>query len=45
MSKYNWIEFVKHDYFGVNHEIVWEVIQEKIPELHLQIERILNENK
>ena len=45
MSRYNWIEFIKHDYFGVDYEIVWEAIQEKIPELHYQIEHILNVNK
>ncbi len=30
-----------HDYFGVDYDIVWDVIQNKIPELHRKIERIL----
>ncbi len=31
-----------HDYFGVDLEIVWEVVSEKIPELQRQLERILD---
>jgi uncharacterized protein with HEPN domain len=30
-----------HDYFGVDLDLVWDVIQEKIPTLRHQIERIL----
>jgi uncharacterized protein with HEPN domain len=30
-----------HDYFGVDLDLVWDVIQEKIPMLRGQIERIL----
>ena len=30
-----------HDYFGVDLDLVWDVIQEKIPPLRRQIERIL----
>lgn len=30
-----------HDYFGVNYEIVWDVVQEHIPELRRQIAAIL----
>ena len=30
-----------HDYFGVDLDLVWDVIQEKIPTLRRQIERIL----
>ena len=26
-----------HDYMGINYSIVWDVIQNKIPELHQQI--------
>lgn len=32
-----------HDYIGVNYSIVWDVLQNKIPELHDQIEHVLNE--
>ncbi len=30
-----------HDYMGVNYSIVWDVVKNKIPELHKQIIRIL----
>jgi uncharacterized protein with HEPN domain len=30
-----------HDYFGVDYDIVWDVVQEKIPDLHRKIEEIL----
>jgi uncharacterized protein with HEPN domain len=30
-----------HDYFGVDYEIVWDVVVNKIPELSQNIERIL----
>ena len=30
-----------HDYFGVDLDLVWDVIQEKIPPLRRQIELIL----
>jgi uncharacterized protein with HEPN domain len=33
-----------HDYMGVNYTIVWDVFTNKIPELHLQIEAVLNNN-
>ena len=32
-----------HDYFGVDYEIVWDVVNNKIPELKPQIEEILKE--
>ena len=33
-----------HDYIGVNYSIVWDMIKNKIPELHKQIsEAIENE--
>jgi uncharacterized protein with HEPN domain len=31
-----------HDYIGVNYSIVWDVIKNKIPELHEQIGNVLN---
>ena len=30
-----------HDYFGVDYEIVWDVVQNRIPELRRQISSIL----
>lgn len=32
-----------HDYIGVNYSIVWDVFRNKIPELHVQIQNVLNE--
>jgi uncharacterized protein with HEPN domain len=32
-----------HDYFGVDYEIVWDVVKNKIPALKPQIEEILKE--
>jgi uncharacterized protein with HEPN domain len=34
-----------HDYFGVDYDIVWDVVQDKIPDLHRKIEEILNQEK
>ena len=31
-----------HDYFGVDFDIVWEIIQEKLPVLKEQLVKILN---
>ena len=31
-----------HDYMGVDYELVWDVVQTSIPELHDQIARILS---
>ena len=31
-----------HDYWGVNYEIVWDVLVRKVPVLKTQIENILN---
>lgn len=33
-------DIVAHVYFGVNDEIVWDVVQNKIPVLHKQIASI-----
>lgn len=33
-----------HDYMGVNYSIVWDVVKNKIPELHAQIIEVI-ENK
>ena len=32
-----------HDYFGIDYEIVWDVVKNKIPALKPQIEQILHE--
>lgn len=32
-----------HDYMGINYSIVWDVFKNKIPELHQQINKVLNE--
>lgn len=37
-----------HDYFGIDYEIVWDVVKNKIPDLRGQIQKILEsegENK
>ena len=34
-----------HDYFGVDYDIVWDVVQDKIPDLHRKIEEILKQEK
>ncbi|MBI5506608.1 MAG: DUF86 domain-containing protein [Deltaproteobacteria bacterium] len=31
-----------HDYFGVDYELVWDVVQKRIPELQCQLKSILN---
>ena len=33
-----------HDYIGVNYSIVWDVIKNKIPDLHNQISEVLTQN-
>ena len=30
-----------HDYLGVNYSIVWDVVKNKIPDLHSQVAEIL----
>ncbi|MEW6386368.1 MAG: HepT-like ribonuclease domain-containing protein [Thermodesulfobacteriota bacterium] len=30
-----------HDYFGVDYDIVWDVVQNKIPDLHQKVEDLL----
>ena len=34
-----------HDYFGIDYEIVWDVVINKIPQLHIEIQRIINKEK
>ncbi|MBS1641308.1 MAG: DUF86 domain-containing protein [Bacteroidetes bacterium] len=31
-----------HDYIGVNYSIVWDALINKIPELNIQIQKVLN---
>ena len=33
-----------HGYFGVDHDLVWDVIETKVPALRREIERILAQN-
>jgi uncharacterized protein with HEPN domain len=34
-----------HEYFGVDADTVWQVIQEDVPEFDLAIEKLLQENE
>ncbi len=34
-----------HDYMGINYNIVWDVVINKIPELTIQIENVLEREK
>ena len=34
-----------HDYFGVDYDIAWDIIQNKLPELQINIESIINSTK
>lgn len=34
-----------HDYFGVDHEIVWDVLDNKIPALHEDILKIIDRGR
>lgn len=34
-----------HHYFGIDYDILWDIIENKIPELHHSIQEILNENQ
>lgn len=33
-----------HDYIGINYEIVWDVVKNRIPVLHTQIKSVLDSN-
>ena len=33
-----------HDYIGVNYSIVWDVVKNKIPDLHSQLSEVLNQD-
>lgn len=34
-----------HDYFGVDHDIVWDIIQTKLPALQQQISELLSNHR
>ena len=34
-----------HEYFGIDYELVWDVIENEISDLRIQIERIINQEK
>ena len=31
-----------HDYFGIDYDIVWDVVINKIPQLHKEIKQIID---
>ena len=35
---------VIHHYFGVDYDIIWDIIQTKLPELQERVTNILNDN-
>lgn len=52
-SKYPKVEWKKiagtrdklvHDYFDIDYELLWDIVQNKLPELKIDIERIISEN-
>ncbi|MCZ7395324.1 MAG: DUF86 domain-containing protein [Candidatus Methanoperedens sp.] len=34
---------ITHNYFGIDYEIVWKVVKEKLPALKIQVEQVLKE--
>lgn len=38
-------DILTHEYFGINFEIVWDVIMKKIPDLKKSVTDLLSENK
>ena len=38
-------DIVVHEYFGVNEDIIWDVITNKIPELEKEVKKIMKQIK
>ena len=36
-------DIVAHQYFGISLEIVWDILQNKLPDLHTQVKKMLEE--
>ena len=34
-----------HEYFGINHAVIWQIIDNKLPSLIVQLEKIIEEYK
>ncbi len=34
-----------HEYFGIDYELLWDIVKNKIPELNYQITKIVEELK
>ena len=34
-----------HEYFGIDYDIMWEIIKDKLPELHKNIQTIIDKEK
>ena len=34
---------ISHSYFGINYEIVWEVVKKRLPEIKPMLEKIFND--
>ena len=41
MAGHGWRDRLIHNYFGVDYELVWDVFQNRIPELRAEIVTIL----
>jgi uncharacterized protein with HEPN domain len=37
--------FLAHEHFGIDYSLVWDIIENKIPELQITISTIIQENK
>lgn len=37
--------FIIHEYFGIDNQIVWDIIENRLPELEEEIKKILELNK
>jgi uncharacterized protein with HEPN domain len=38
-------DIVVHEYFGINKDIIWDVIKNKVPELEKEVKKILRDVK